>query len=70
VLELQLRRGVMVLVTGNKACRSVGLLADGAHEPVLYISKNKTVNCHMQAVSGKPVTSPLSRVKNLILVLN
>jgi hypothetical protein len=27
-------------------------LADRAHRPVLYISKNKTVDCNMQVRSG------------------
>jgi len=30
-------------------------LANDAHEPVLYISKNKTVNYHLQGVLAKPV---------------
>jgi len=32
-------------------------LANDAHEPVLYISKNKTVNYHMQVAVAKPVMS-------------
>jgi hypothetical protein len=32
-------------------------LANDAHEPVLYISKNKTVNYHLQGALAKPVMS-------------
>jgi hypothetical protein len=32
-------------------------LANDAHDPVLYTSKNKTVNYHMQAAVAKPVMS-------------
>jgi hypothetical protein len=32
----------------NQACEWSARLADDAHEPVLQISKNKTVNYHMQ----------------------
>jgi hypothetical protein len=32
-------------------------LANDAHEPVLYISKNKTVNYHLQGALAKPVSS-------------
>jgi hypothetical protein len=40
---------------GKKACRRVGQLAYGAHEPVLYLLPNKTVNCHMQAKGASRV---------------
>jgi len=32
-------------------------LANDAHEPVLYISKNKTVNYHLQGALAKLVSS-------------
>jgi hypothetical protein len=32
-------------------------LANDAHEPVLYILKNKTVNYHLQGALAKPVLS-------------
>jgi hypothetical protein len=32
-------------------------LANDAHEPVLYLSKNKTVNYHLHGALAKPVFS-------------
>jgi hypothetical protein len=32
-------------------------LANDDHEPVLYISKNKTVNYHLQGAVAKPIST-------------
>jgi len=42
----------------NEQDRGLGAwvkLANDAHEPVLYIIKNKTVNYHLQGALAKPV---------------
>ena len=41
------------MVEGMQACRGAGRLADCAHQPVLHISKSKTVNCNMQVAPGQ-----------------
>jgi hypothetical protein len=38
-----------------QACQGDWRLADGAHQPVLQISKSKTVNYHMQVAMGQAV---------------
>ena len=38
-----------------RLAEALAKLADCFHKPVLYISKNKTVNCNMQARFGQAV---------------
>ena len=40
------------MVYRRRFAKRLQKLADGAHGPVLQISKSKTVNCHMQAWVG------------------
>ncbi len=39
-----------LLLPEKQACEWLGKLIDFAHWPVMYISKNITVNCQMQNV--------------------
>ena len=48
--------------TWMQACDARVTLADGAHEPVLYLFQNKTVNCNMQGALGKPCRNHFTKL--------